>query len=49
MRLILARMVWEFDIDGVQGRKELEWGKQKTYFVIQKEAVMVRLRGIRGR
>ena len=47
MRLILARMMWNFDIsvaqrsDGTQ--KELDWARQKTWILVQKESFEVKL------
>ncbi|MCJ1473373.1 hypothetical protein MMC13_002024 [Lambiella insularis] len=43
LRTVLARLVWEFDLEEVPG-KRLDWTKQKSYFVTQKEPVMVRIR-----
>ena len=43
LRLVLARMVWNFDLEMGPGRG-LEWMKQKTFIVVQKEPVEVRVR-----
>ena len=43
LRLVLARMVWSFELEMAPGRG-LEWMKQKTYIVVQKEPVRVRMR-----
>ncbi len=41
MRLILAGLVWAFEIEAV---RELDWVQQKTNLVWQKEPFEVRLR-----
>ncbi|TVY78561.1 Versicolorin B desaturase [Lachnellula suecica] len=41
--LILAKMVWSFDIEAVSGRT-LDWMTQKTFIVVEKKPVKVRLR-----
>ena len=41
MRLVLASLVWAFDIEAV---REVDWAKQKAYLVWQKEPFEVRLR-----
>ncbi|MCJ1405111.1 hypothetical protein MMC11_008337 [Xylographa trunciseda] len=46
LRCVLARMVWGFEMQVVgEGR---EWMAQKTFIVVQKEEVWVRLRRRRG-
>lgn len=40
MRLILASLVWAFDIEAVRA---LDWAQQKTYLVWEKEPFEVRL------
>lgn len=42
MRLVLARMVWNFDLQVVEGRR-CDWTKLKTFIIVQKEPVWVRL------
>lgn len=41
MRLIIAGLVWAFDIEPVRA---LDWAQQKTYLVWQKEPFEVRFR-----
>lgn len=41
MRLVLAGLVWAFDIEAVP---EADWAQQKTYLVWQKKPFEVRLR-----
>lgn len=43
MRLVLARLVWNFDITPVD---TLDWNTQKSYFLWQKEPFHVRLRAV---
>lgn len=40
MRLILASLVWAFDIEAVRA---LDWAQQKTYLMWEKEPFEVRL------
>ena len=44
MQLIIARLVWNFDLSMADPSKPLDWNKQKTYIFVQKEPVMVRLK-----
>ena len=44
MQLILARMVWNFDISAADPSKPLDWSKLETQLMVQKEPVMVRLK-----
>lgn len=44
MQLIIARLVWNFDISMANPLNPLDWDKQKTYILVQKEPVMVRLK-----
>lgn len=43
LRTVLARLLWEFDLEEVPG-KRVNWAKQKTFFTIQKEPLMVHIR-----
>lgn len=43
MRLILARLVWAFDMEAGDG-KSLDWTTLKTYVLVQKRPVSVRLK-----
>ena len=40
LRVVLAKMVWNFEIEG----EGMEWREQKTFIVVQKEGVDVRLK-----
>ncbi len=43
MRLVLARLVWSFDISIALG-KRVDWNRVKTYVVVQKEAIEVAIK-----
>ena len=43
IRTVVARLVWEFDFEEVPGHR-LDWAKQKTYIVVEKEPMLIRLR-----
>ena len=47
LRLILSRMLWNFDIGAIRGsdgaEKIVDWTKQKTWVLVQKEPLEVRL------
>lgn len=43
MRLILARMVWNFDMDVPSGTELPQWGKQQIYWFWEKEPTCVRI------
>ncbi|KAI1387309.1 cytochrome P450 [Hypoxylon trugodes] len=43
MRLVLARLVWKFDMSIAPGG-HVEWGRLKTYVVVQKEPINVIIR-----
>ncbi|MCJ1316346.1 hypothetical protein MMC15_001667 [Xylographa vitiligo] len=43
MRVVLAKMVWTFDLEPAPGHR-LDWSKQKTYIVVQKEPVNILLK-----
>ena len=50
MRLILARLVWNFDLELPGSSEEsLDWASQKSYVMIEKEPFYVRLGFARGR
>ena len=49
MRVILARLLWNFDIDVPQGSNVPEWSAQKVYWAWNKERLSVRLRQAQGR
>ena len=44
MQLILARMMWNFDITAEDESKILDWSKLETQLLVQKQPVMVRLK-----
>lgn len=52
LRLILARMIWNFDIETAKDSngklKTLDWTKQKTWVLIQKEPLEVKLTSVRA-
>ena len=43
MRLILARIVWNFDIGPVKGMDLVEWSKQKIYWFWEKQPTCIRI------
>lgn len=43
MRLVLARMVWNLDLSVAPG-KQVNWMDLKTYVVVQKEPIMIRIK-----
>ena len=43
MRLILARLVWNFDLSMAPG-KQINWMELKMYIIVQKEPIRVRIR-----
>jgi cytochrome P450 len=42
MRLLIAKLVWNFDLVAVD--KPYEWGSQKTYFLWEKKGLKVGLK-----
>ncbi|MCJ1351257.1 MAG: hypothetical protein MMC33_001241 [Icmadophila ericetorum] len=44
MRLLLARMVWNFDIEKVDDERTVDWDSQESFYLWQKESCEVRLR-----
>lgn len=44
MRLILARLLWNFDISIADPANPLHWNSLKTYLFVEKKPVMVRLK-----
>ena len=48
MRLILAKMVWTFDMEVPEkGKKVLDWAAQKTYVLVEKKPFEARLKSVR--
>jgi len=46
MKLILAKVIWSFDIElGGEGRNVGEWNDQKVYLINEKTPLWVRVRG----
>ena len=45
MRLIMARMLWNFDLELAD--QDFEWTKQKAYIVWEKEPLMVRVKNVK--
>ena len=43
MRLILARIVWNFNIEPVKGMELPEWSKQKIYWFWEKQPTCIRI------
>lgn len=40
MRLVLARLVWRFDLTVAPGR-QVDWNQLKTYVVVEKKAINI--------
>ena len=47
MRLMLAKMVWNFDLEPVKGYDLPQWDKQKIYWFWDKQSVCARIRSAR--
>ncbi|KAL9110281.1 MAG: hypothetical protein Q9227_005188 [Pyrenula ochraceoflavens] len=47
MRLILARVLWNFDLLGVDEERSGEWDRQKTFLLWEKKGLFVRMRDVR--
>lgn len=43
LRVVLAKMVWNFDISVAIGGRDVDWTKQKCWFVMEKQPFDVRL------
>lgn len=43
LRLIIARLVWNFDMSIPSDGKKLDWGTQKQYVLLEKERFDVKL------
>jgi cytochrome P450 len=42
LRLVLAKLLWKFDVQAVQG-KELEWEQLRTFLLVEKKPIVVRM------
>lgn len=47
MRLILARLLWNFDVEAVDGKGGPEWRGQKVFILWEKTAMEVKLTPVR--
>lgn len=43
LRLVLAKLAWSFDIEAIEGKK-VKWEDMKTYLLVEKRPVEVRLK-----
>lgn len=43
LRLILSRLIWNFDFNLLEGMGNHDWAKQKTYVLVEKEPLKVKL------
>jgi cytochrome P450 len=43
LRLILSRMIWNFDLSFPKDMRAYDWAKQKTYVLVEKQPLKVRL------
>jgi len=47
MRIILARLAWEFDMEGIHGTMELDWEEKVTMRMLwEKPALWIRFREV---
>lgn len=47
LRLVLARLVWNFDLSAAPG-KQIKWMDFKTYIVVQKEPIRIVIKAREG-
>ena len=47
LRLILGNMMWHFDLELAEDRRNPDWTKQKSYAVVEKEPLDLRVVSIR--
>ncbi|RYC56703.1 hypothetical protein CHU98_g9512 [Xylaria longipes] len=47
MRLVLAKLLWKFDFHSVPG-KELEWEELRTFLLVEKKPIIVRMTSRQG-
>ena len=47
LRLILGNMMWHFDLEIAEGGRNPDWTKQKSYAVVEKEPLDLRVASIR--
>lgn len=47
MRLVLARLLWRFDLAMAPGC-QIDWNKLKTYVVVEKEAINLSIKDRAG-
>lgn len=43
LRIALAKMVWNFDISAAIGGRDVDWAKQKCWFIMEKKPFDVKL------
>lgn len=43
MRIVLARLVWKFDLSVAPG-KQIDWNELKTFVVVQKEPINIAIK-----
>ena len=48
LRVVLAKMVWNFDMSMAVGGRNVEWAAQKSWFLVEKEPFDVRLVDVRS-
>ncbi|KAF7954467.1 hypothetical protein EAE96_005588 [Botrytis aclada] len=48
LRLVLARLVWNFDLQSAMGAQGVDWFALKNYIVVQKEPIWVTIREREG-
>ena len=48
LRTIIAKLVWNFDMSVAQGGRDVDWTKQKTYVLMEKQPFDVCFRDIRN-
>ena len=48
LRLVLAKLVWHFNMDVAKSGRNVEWSDQKSWFVMQKEPFDICLTDVRS-
>jgi cytochrome P450 len=47
LRVILAKLVWNFDMSSPVNGRDVDWGRQKAWVLIEKQPFDVRLQDVR--
>ena len=49
LRIILAKLIWHFNVSTAPGGRDVEWLAQKRYTMVEKDPFDVRLRYVGGK